>query len=168
VIKDALICCVFSAWFFLCILNQIVKDGALGRFDLLGIVPSWRLFAPKPHRWDYCLVRRTLNGNGIYSDWKVVPLALRLPAPFPSRPDTGSRKALSETVRRLQLLTVNPRSGESLDPGYLWLVDRVLEAADPSPTVALQFSVVAYRKFDPSFRPRVVLCSFVCAVKRYP
>jgi hypothetical protein len=58
-----IVACLYLGWFIICIIHQLPNHWVrrLALYDLLGLLPNWRFFAPKPFSADYHLVVRLFD-----------------------------------------------------------------------------------------------------------
>jgi hypothetical protein len=167
-IGDLAICCIFGAWLLCCILNQISRERNVFRlWDPLGLIPCWRLFAPRPLRLDYRILYRTLDIHDRFSAWQVTGL----PPERPSwagiwHPQARTRKIVIETVQQLPSFFTPPRDCELfMGTHYYCLMSHLIASTKCESAVALQFAVVSYRRFDEGFTQSLIFCSPVQSIQ---
>ncbi|ROP64860.1 hypothetical protein [Curtobacterium sp. ZW137] len=138
----------FALWFAVALIAQlrVPAVSVRRRFDVLGLVPSWNLFAPRPIITDY-LVWYRLWSDGAPGDW------VRVPIPRPRRwtdavlnTSRRSRKALWTAAH-----TISWSSGDVrvpvLDPSYLLVLGVVSRHAERAGTASgeIQYRVDCVR-----------------------
>src|SRR5438876_11504878 len=68
----SVITAALAVWFLLTVVCQFSGSWTdwLRRFDVVGLIPSWRFFAPVPATGDFHLLYRDRLPDGSLSQWK--------------------------------------------------------------------------------------------------
>jgi hypothetical protein len=146
---------VFGLWFALSVIRQFrlpIMDW-ITRYDILGLVPSWRLFAPRPMRVDYKVMRRFSTDAGPRTKWHdpvIDPHTNRWRIIW--NPHRRGRKITGELGKLMGTAAfadwpVSMRLQHGL---YVALLSRV-SADAPREANAVQFGIIVHRKFDPEY-----------------
>lgn len=156
---------IYLTWFMICFIHQLphLWVRRLSQYDLLGLLPNWRFFAPKPFAADYHLVLRYLNEEGRGPHCMEITDVL----PMPSRPMSalwnphkrlhfGYIDAVIDLVNRAKLLTVDEVEGTL----PYWTIANFVAAYVPDRGIrAVQFIVVAADGYRQREAPIVVFVS---------
>ena len=155
----------YLAWFVICLTYQLPLLFArqLARWDLLGLLPNWRFFAPKPFGADYHLVVRYTDEKG--RNPRCVEITDVLPIPFRplaavwnphKRLHFGYIDAVIDLMNRAKRLSMV----EVVDTlPYRTLAKYVAASVPDGATRSVQFIVVASDGYRQAEDPVVVFIS---------
>jgi hypothetical protein len=138
----------FGSWLALTILNQFEGriSYRLRRLDMLGLIPVWKFFAPKPGIHDhYVLIQdRDLSGHSL--EWKQVlgPMGRR-PESFIWNPDKWENKAVADLVQlvaQVMQADVLDRQALMLTSPYLVMLRFALRQPCDPQIVCRRFALV--------------------------
>lgn len=126
-VSDIIIIAVFSSWLGLAVLVYIpaLQPWVRG-FDVLGMIPEWRFFAPNPGREDCYLLYRDKLEDGSVTDWtELAPTVRRQYWHAFWNPRKRGNKALFDVVRSLMRQIHNQAPGIEVSIPYLTLLNHV-------------------------------------------
>ncbi len=133
-------------WLGLTAASQITALQAFtGRLDVLGLLPRWTFFAPRPGVTDYHLVVRQVDPDGPGA-WMAVPMVEDRPRLAPLwHPQKRSKKILTDAVQSLRVVA-NHLKGEDgalqFSVPYLLLLQIAKSRAPAKLQGAMQFAVI--------------------------
>ncbi len=137
---------VLGMWFVVCVACQLPMPmaRALRRFDLVGVVPDWRFFAPRPATKDFYLMFRDSLEDGAATDWtEIETLAPRPWWGLLWNPDRRVRKAMFDLTTELAgELTANNDTTVKLTVPYLALLAFVAAQPRSPASACTQFMIL--------------------------
>lgn len=145
-IATVIVGCALGAWFMVCVACQLPlpMTRALRRFDLIGLVPDWRFFAPRPATKDFYLMFRDRLVDGTCTDW--TELETLAPRPWWGalwNPDRRVRKAMFDLTTELAgELAVTTDTTVKLTVPYLALLAFVAAQRRSSASACTQFMIL--------------------------
>src|SRR5690349_19041578 len=95
---------VYLTWLALTCIAQMSVSARrrLRRLDVLHLLPSWHLFAPRPLRRDYSVRRSFVLTGGTISPWQELPPApRRQPWSAIWHPESRRQKIIIDAARNL-------------------------------------------------------------------
>ncbi|MET0885763.1 MAG: hypothetical protein ABWX92_04860 [Mycetocola sp.] len=161
---------VFTLWLLASIPNQFRWEWweRIARRDVLGLLPRWTFFAPRPGRHDLHILIRDWSA-GSPGQWRE--LERRPPTPWRRafwNPDRFVRKTVTDTGNALVRAASRPEAGSptsiQLHSAYIEILGWVMAAPPPvqdtSPGDARQFILVRTQTDRPGRRLDVTFISF--------
>ncbi|MEZ4299384.1 MAG: hypothetical protein R3B70_30820 [Polyangiaceae bacterium] len=114
---DVLLCAFFGLWLLASILGQLNTASEkrhrfrwVRRYDVLGLVPTWTFFAPRPSTADLHLLYRDKLATGQLTPWtEVVLVEARSPLHILWNPGKRQRKLLTDAMGMLSREVVHAR-----------------------------------------------------------
>ena len=166
---DALVAAIFAAWFVATCLRQLPGSFAARatRWDVTGLLPVWRFFAPMPGPFDFHLVYRDELEDGSLTEWAEhrAPPARRWWA-FAWNPDKRLRKALLDVSQELARTNAAARTREqvTISVPYLVLLNFVSALPRLPPAAKTQFALMVSRGAEYDEKPEFLFVSAPHAV----
>jgi hypothetical protein len=146
---DLLIASLLAAWMAFSILAQRITSSVF-RFDVTGLVPNCRFFAPKPVSLDVTIHIRQGNSSGDFSAWRPVLEARKEWWCFVWNPEHRLKKALFDLTEMLQLHGDNTETRHLTFP-YLALLNLTLNHASARNGFSrVQFIISGYAGYEDS------------------
>lgn len=158
----------FAAWFAASCLRQFPgeKVDRWCAWDVVGILPVWRFFAPVPGPFDFHLLYRDRGADGVVTDWtEFQPVPRRRWSTMVWNPDKRLRKAmldLSQELARAQ--SKQPPEQIMLSVPYLVLLQFISALPRAAPVAQTQFAIMVSEGAEYDAAPAVLFLSSFHAV----
>ena len=122
---EYLVLTLLGIWFICSVLYQIepVRQSRVFDFDILGIIPSFRFFAPHPVSHDLKVYARGLNNANQQSNWYPIHKTERGKFSFLWNPIHRERKAIYDIYEELEPFRQAPKIWHLSAP-YIILLNR--------------------------------------------
>lgn len=156
-VLERLVAVGFALWFVASCLRQIPRPWAdrLCAWDVVGILPVWRFFAPMPGPFDFHLLYRDRLGDGVtVTPWmEHLPIPRRRAISLLWNPDKRYRKALLDLAQELARAQARGTPDQILiSVPYLVILQYISALPRPEPVAATQFALMVSEgaAYDPS------------------
>jgi hypothetical protein len=144
--KDLLCLAIFAVWFLLTVIRQLKrrKPRWLGRIDPLRIVPSWRLFGPRPPSSDYRFEVKCKPAGGEGFVWiDITPHKPRTWRAFGWNPQRRLRKTFNACANSIwRALRKKGKKRACRTPAYHLLAKYATSLSDFAPRSVRRFRIV--------------------------
>src|SRR5688500_6202278 len=156
---------VLGIWLGLSVLNQFhhgqwIKP--IKRFDRVGILPDWTLFAPTPVRSDYRLLYRDMSAEGTLSSWKEIKFRNHSVLRSVWHPERRIQKGLNVSVASLVRRTIAAGKFEKrrlLEVPYILILNFVEKQPRDFRAMKRQFIITQTDGVGTDGNPRIIFLS---------
>lgn len=163
-----LLALIYGLWLCFTIVYQFPgrAQAWLGRWDFLGLLPSWSFFAPNPGTTDYRLVYCDSTAAGLQAEWKEVLIYSPKPWRLVWNPSKHASKAFTDICQSLfatQDAIGDDVSKLQLTWPYMAILGFVVKQPVQVDFTRRQFAILATRGHE---EPREIVPLFVSALHR--
>ena len=161
-IVDCAVVCSLVGWFVLTAITQVRVERCqrLRRIDVIGALPGWNFFAPRPISQDFRLHVRVWTGAGRPSRWRAVPVieARRLRHAVFNHHRRAKKAFFTTCVDVSRAVATGRYSSARIMhmTSYINLLEHATRAAGPAWGVQFRIVLVSYSADGSRGRPVVV------------